>query len=174
MWERGVCLLALKKRDVIVLLPFPLPFSFPSCSTQAVPRYLVGTMPLSRPSSTSPRFSAGKRGRHYQLPSPPPPPPPPLTKNPEPLPCSSQLIRFRRRIKNSPSLLILNALILNHTIINTNVIALDGKRGLGDRSLEDEVVVAVRAVLVGLLELLRVLAETLAALLARERHLEGS
>lgn len=68
---------------------------------------------------------------------------------------------------------VLDALVLEHAVVHAGVLTLDTERGLGDDGLEDEVVVAVRAVLVGLLELLRVLAEALLALLAREGHLEG-
>jgi hypothetical protein len=76
-------------------------------------------------------------------------------------------------VEYGPPLVVLDALVLEHTIVHAGVLALDAERGLRDDGLEDEVVIAVRAVLVGLLELLRVLAEALLALLARERHLEG-
>lgn len=91
-----------------------------------------------------------------------------------PLPPSAQLIRFGRGVEDgdAPGGGGLDAVVLEHLAVDAGVVALDGEGGLGDGGGEDEVVVAVRAVLVGLLELLRVLAEALAALLARERHLE--
>lgn len=88
---------------------------------------------------------------------------------------SAQLIRIRRRIEDGdpPVAVLLDAVVLEHLVVDAGVVALDGEGGLRDGGVEHEVVVAVRAVLVGLLELLRVLAEALLALLARERHLEG-
>ena len=85
----------------------------------------------------------------------------------------TQLIRISLYIEYRPLPSILDAVILQHAVVDPRVLAFDTQRGLGDDGLDDEVVVAVRAVLVGLLELLRVLAEALLALLARERHLEG-
>lgn len=57
--------------------------------------------------------------------------------------------------------------------VNAHVFALNLKTCLGHLGFDDEVVVAVRAVLVALLKLLGVLAEALLALLARKRHFGG-
>lgn len=86
---------------------------------------------------------------------------------------STQPVGFLVDVKDGPQLLLLDALVLEHAVVHPGVLALDAQGGLGDDGLEDEVVVAVGAVLVGLLELLDLLAEALAALLAGEHHLEG-
>lgn len=96
---------------------------------------------------------------------------------PRPIPTDdlahlTQLVGVGGGIEDSAALVVLDALVLDHAAIEAGVVALDGEGGLGDGGVDDEVVVAVGAVLVGLLELLGVLAEALAALLARERHLE--
>lgn len=84
----------------------------------------------------------------------------------------TQFISIALDVEYRPLLVVLDAFVLEHAGVHAGVLPLDAQGGLGHDGLEDEVVVAVRAVLVGLLELLRVLAEALAALLARERHLE--
>lgn len=68
--------------------------------------------------------------------------------------------------------LVLHPLVPDHPVVDAHVLGLDRQRGLGRHGVEDKVVIAVRAVLVGLLELLRVLAETLLALLAGEGEVE--
>ena len=65
-----------------------------------------------------------------------------------------------------------NPLILQHPTINPRILSLHLQRRLRLLRLNDKVVIAVRAVLVAILELLRVLAEALLALLAREGHVE--
>jgi len=69
--------------------------------------------------------------------------------------------------------LLLDPVILYHPAVDADVGPLDGEGGLGREGVEDEVVVAVRAVLVGFLELARVLPEALLTLLARKDHLEA-
>ncbi|KAK1835171.1 hypothetical protein QBC39DRAFT_423754 [Podospora conica] len=67
----------------------------------------------------------------------------------------------------------LDAVVPDHAVVDPHVLALDRDGGLGRHGVEHKVIVAVRAVLVGLLKLLGILAETLFALFARKRHLGG-
>lgn len=85
---------------------------------------------------------------------------------------SAQLIGIVLYVEYGPPLEVLDTVVLEHAVVDAGVLALDAQGGLGDDGVDDEVVVAVRAVLVGLLEDLGVLAEALLALLAGERHLE--
>lgn len=86
---------------------------------------------------------------------------------------STQPIGSILDIKDGPVLLPLDALVPQHARILPHVLALDLELGLGGHGIEHEVVVAVRAVLVGVLHLAGVLAEALFALFAGKRHLEG-
>jgi len=70
-------------------------------------------------------------------------------------------------------LILLDPIVLEHLVVHPHVLALDRKGGLGRLGLDDEVVIAVRAVLVAFLELLGIFAEALLALLAGEDHLEA-
>jgi len=93
---------------------------------------------------------------------------------PPPLPQSPQPIRPLRHIPPfHAALLPPNPLILNHPSIPPNILPLKLHKRPRHLRLDDEMVVAVRAVLVALVPLLRVLAEALLALLAREHHLEA-
>lgn len=82
----------------------------------------------------------------------------------------AKLVSLRRRVEDCPPPFLPDPLVLEQPIVHPNVVALDGQRGLGGLCLEDVVVVAVRAVLVALVELLCVLAEDLFAFLAGECH----
>jgi hypothetical protein len=88
---------------------------------------------------------------------------------------STQPIRLILQVKNRAlhiRRLCLDTLILEHPAVHAGIGALNGERGLRHQGLEHKVVVAVGAVLVGVLEVAAVLAEALAALFAGERHLE--
>ena len=69
-------------------------------------------------------------------------------------------------------LLHLDPVVPEHPVVNPRVLGLNPQRGLGLHGVDHEMVVAVRAVLVGVLELLRVLAEALLALLAGKGKVE--
>lgn len=86
---------------------------------------------------------------------------------------STQFISIVLYIKYGPPMVVLDAVILEHAIVHAGVLALDTEGGFGGEGLENEVVIAVGAVLVGLLELLGVFPETLFTLLAGEGHVEG-
>lgn len=107
---------------------------------------------------------------HFPIPgsSHPVGPPPPKEQA-----SSAQLVGITLDIEYRPMLVVLDTVVLEHAVVHAGILALDAERRLGDDGLENEVVIAVRAVLVGLLKFLRILAEALLALLARERHLEG-
>jgi hypothetical protein len=85
----------------------------------------------------------------------------------------AQFISVVLYIKYGPPLVVLDAVIFEHAVIHACILALDAECRLGNDGFEDKVIIAVRAVLVGLLELLRVFPEALLALLAGEGHLEG-
>lgn len=85
---------------------------------------------------------------------------------------SAQLVGVVLHVEYGPPAGVLDAVVLEHAVVDAGVLALDAQGGLGDDGVDDEVVVAVRAVLVGLLEGLGVLAEALLALLAGKGHLE--
>lgn len=70
-------------------------------------------------------------------------------------------------------LLRLHPLVLQHARILPHILALDLQPRLGLHSLDQKVVVAVRAVFVALVKLGHVFAEALFAFLAREDHLGG-
>ena len=61
-----------------------------------------------------------------------------------------------------------HALILEHPRIHPGVLALDLQRRLGRHGVPDEVIVAMRAVLIAVLKLLGVFSEALLAFLARK------
>lgn len=62
--------------------------------------------------------------------------------------------------------------ILEHLAIYSNVVTLNADSCLGSFGIDDEMVIAVRAVFVALIELLGVLSEALLALLASKNHLQ--
>jgi len=85
----------------------------------------------------------------------------------------AQLISLLIRIKHvPPDLLGLHSVVLDHPGIHPHVVTLDSDRCFWRKGVEDEVVVAVGAVLVGFFKLLSVLTETLFALFTGERHVE--
>lgn len=86
---------------------------------------------------------------------------------------STQLIRIGLGVENGPVLDRLHPVVLQHTVVHTRVFAFDAQGRFRDYGFDNKVVIAVGAVLVSLFELLRILAETLFALFAGERHLEG-
>ena len=71
-------------------------------------------------------------------------------------------------IKNSPSLLSFYPIVPQHPTVDSRVLAFESQLSLRGNSFQDEVVVAVRAILVRLLKLLGVFPESLFALLAGE------
>jgi hypothetical protein len=89
------------------------------------------------------------------------------------LPSLTKLIRILYWVKDGPLPGLLDALILEHLAVHAHIVALDGQSGFGGLSFDDEVVIAVRAVLVTLVHVLGVLAETFLAFLAGERHVKG-
>jgi hypothetical protein len=87
----------------------------------------------------------------------------------------TKLISIEIRVEDGHGLLLvrrLHSVVLDHAVVNAHVVALDRYRCLGRLGIDHKVVVAVRAVLIGLLKLLSVLAEALFALLACECHVE--
>lgn len=92
------------------------------------------------------------------------------------VPCLAQLIgvfiRVKYQLLKHLLALLLEPLISYHSAVDSGVLTLDLEFWLGCHGVEDEVVIAVRAVLVRFLKLLDVFAEALLALLAREDHLE--
>lgn len=70
-------------------------------------------------------------------------------------------------------LFLTHTLVLDEAGILSDILTLDLESSLRCLCLEDEVVVAMRAVFVTLLELLNILAESLSALLASKDHFEG-
>jgi hypothetical protein len=66
-----------------------------------------------------------------------------------------------------------NAVVLEHLAVDPYVLALDRQRSFRRLCVNHEVVVAVGAVLVALVELLGVLPKALFALLTREGHVEA-
>jgi len=91
---------------------------------------------------------------------------------PRPSKLSTQLVCLLVWIEDAPQFLLPCSLVLEHLVVNANIVALDGEGGLGGLCLNDEVVVAVWAVLVAFLKLLRVFAEDLSALFAGKDHFE--
>lgn len=88
------------------------------------------------------------------------------------MPPSAQLVCVVLGVEYCPLLGLLDTFVLEHPVVHPGILALDRDGGLGSDGVEDEVVVAVWAVLVGLLELGRVLAEALLAFLAGEGHVD--
>lgn len=84
---------------------------------------------------------------------------------------STQSSRLTLIVPHSRDLLLLHTLVSDHPRILPDILTLNLQARLGLHSLEEEVIVAVWAVLVALLESLDVLAEALLALFAREDHL---
>lgn len=87
-----------------------------------------------------------------------------------PPPRSTQFIRRLLNIKDRPILLPFDPIILQHPTINPRILALKLQHRFWSHGIDNEVVVAVRTVLVGFLELLGVFAEGFAALFAGECH----
>lgn len=71
-------------------------------------------------------------------------------------------------IENSPQLLGLDPIVLEHPAINPRVLALELQPSLWRYSFQHIVIIAVRAVFVAVLKLLGVFAESFLALLACE------
>ena len=85
---------------------------------------------------------------------------------------SPQLIRIILQVEYRPLRIPLDPVVLDHPVVDPRVLALDRQSRLGHHGIEHKVVIAVRAVLVGLLELLSIFAEALLALLAGEGEVE--
>lgn len=88
----------------------------------------------------------------------------------------AKLVGVWRRVKDSPPGVpgvLLGSLIPEHLVVHSDIITLNGQGSLGGLGFEDEVVVAVRAVLVAIVKLLGVFAEGLFAFLASKRHFEA-
>ncbi|KAI6772335.1 hypothetical protein HG530_003293 [Fusarium avenaceum] len=85
------------------------------------------------------------------------------------------LVGVVARVKDGPDTLrlLLLSFVLEHFAVHSYVVALDRQGRLRSLCVDNEVVVAVGAELVGLLELLDVLSEALLALLAGKDHLEA-
>jgi hypothetical protein len=83
-----------------------------------------------------------------------------------------QLVGFYVRVKDGNLFLVvgLYTVVLDHAAVDPNILALDRDGRLGHDGVEHKVVIAMRAVLIGLLKLLGVLAEALFALFAGKRH----
>lgn len=67
-------------------------------------------------------------------------------------------------------ILLLLSVILQHPVVHSCILALDSKCGLGHNSRKNEVIVAMWAIFIGILELLNVFTEALATLFAGENH----
>lgn len=62
------------------------------------------------------------------------------------------------------------SVVLQELVVHASIVAFDGERWFGNLSFNDEVVVAVRAVFIAVLKLLRVFAKALFALFAGKGH----
>lgn len=82
--------------------------------------------------------------------------------------CSAQLIRGITHVENRALAVLPHALVLEHARVDARVLALDLQPRARRHGVNDIVVVAVRAVLVALVELAPVLAKALFALFARK------
>jgi hypothetical protein len=87
---------------------------------------------------------------------------------------SAQPRRVSLIVPDSRRLLSLDAIVPDHPRVFPDVFALDLQTCLWLLGLQQEVVVAVRAVLVALLKRFHVFAEALLALFACEDHLDGA
>lgn len=85
----------------------------------------------------------------------------------------TQLVRIIVGVENGFVLDALDPIVPQHSSIFSRVLTLDLECWCGRLGFEHEVVVAVRAVLVGVLKLPGVFAEAFLALLAGEDHLEA-
>jgi hypothetical protein len=80
----------------------------------------------------------------------------------------TQLIWCIPHVENRPVSLLSHSLVLEHSGVDARILAFNLQPRLRREGIEDEVVVAVRAVLITVLELTAVFAEALLALLAGE------
>jgi len=85
---------------------------------------------------------------------------------------SSQSVGCILDVEDGTLLFPLDPVVFEHSCIYTGIFAFDIECGLRRQSLDDEVVVAVRAVFVTLFKLLRVFPEAFLALLAGKGHVE--
>ena len=78
-------------------------------------------------------------------------------------------------VENIPRscLISTHTIILEHAVVYPRILSLNRYGCLGGDGIKNVVVVAMWAVLVGILKLTRILSEALLALLARENHLEA-
>lgn len=83
---------------------------------------------------------------------------------------SAKLVSVWRWVKDGPHAALIYSLILQQLVVHSDIVTLNGQGGLGGLGLDDEVVIAVRAVFVALVKLLGVFAEDLFALFAGKRH----
>lgn len=86
---------------------------------------------------------------------------------------SSQLVSILVRVEDGSQTALLLPVVLEHLAVHSHIVALDGQSSLGGLGIDNEVVIAVRAVFVGLFELGGILSEALLALFAGKGHLEG-
>lgn len=89
-------------------------------------------------------------------------------------PTSSQPRSLTLIFPNRRHFLLLHTVIPDHPSVLPDIVTLDLQAGLWLDSLEQEVIVAVRAVFVALLKSLHVLAEAFLAFLAGKNHLGGA
>jgi hypothetical protein len=87
---------------------------------------------------------------------------------------SAQSRRLALIIPNSWCLLALDTVVPDHARVLSDVLALNLETRLGLLGLQEEVVVAMRAVLIALVELFHVFAKDFSALFACEDHLGGA
>lgn len=76
-------------------------------------------------------------------------------------------------VEHGAVVLLFHSVVPQHLIIDPHILALHRKRSLGCLGIDDEVIIAVWAVFVAVVELLGVLAEALLALLAGKDHFEA-
>lgn len=86
---------------------------------------------------------------------------------------STQSLTGLFQVPNGLHFFLAHTIILDKTSILSDILTLDLQSCLWRLCFENKVVVAVRTVLVALLELLNILAESLFALFAGEYHFEG-
>lgn len=85
----------------------------------------------------------------------------------------TKLVCVLHRVEDGPFPLLLLPLVLEHPAVHASVFSFDRDGGVGRLGINDEVVVAVRAVFVRVIELLGILAEAFLAFLAGEGHLKS-
>lgn len=86
---------------------------------------------------------------------------------------STQSLAGLFQVPNGLHFFLAHTIILNETSILSDILTLDLQSGLWCLCFEHKVVVAVRAVLVTLVKLLNILAESLFTFFAGEDHFEG-